>query len=66
MHDFCVPFDDNLTQRESGIMKLPYKISGQASCVFLAIILSPCKSKGSIRLSGLPHVFLCSPLLRRS
>src|SRR5207249_9001112 len=27
MHDFCVPFDDNLTQRDIGIMKLLQKIS---------------------------------------
>ena len=58
MHDFCVPFDDNLTQREIGIIKLPQKISGQVSFVFLAVLISPMQKQGIDRAFRLPSCFL--------
>jgi hypothetical protein len=66
MHELYVPFDDTLTQRASGSMKLPQKIAGQPSFVFLSVLISPCKNQGSIGLCVFRDVFLRSPLLRRS
>ncbi|MBZ5686386.1 MAG: hypothetical protein LAP86_15250 [Acidobacteriia bacterium] len=58
MPDFCVPFDDNLTQRAIGIMKLPQKISSQPSFVFLAVLISPMQKHGIHRAFRLTSCFL--------
>ena len=69
MHDFAVPFDNNLAERDLRMMKVQQKVSGcfrtpagaEAFCRIRSDI-STMKKQGHHALAVLKSVFLGSPL----
>lgn len=70
MHQFIVPFDNNLAERDLRMMKVQQKISGgfrtcDGATIFcrLRSYLSTLQKQGVHLLTALRHVFLGAPLL---
>ena len=70
MHQFIVPFDNNLAEQDIRMMKVRQKISGgfrtpEGAAIFcrLRSYLSTMRKQGVHLLTALQHVFLGSPLL---
>jgi transposase len=70
MHQFIVPFDNNLAEQDIRMMKVQQKLSGgfrtpEGACIFcrLRSYLSTMRKQGGHLLTVLHHVFLGSPLL---
>lgn len=70
MHQFIVPFDNNLAEQDIRMMKVQQKISGgfrtpEGATIFcrLRSYLSTMRKQGIHLLTALQHVFLGSPLL---
>ncbi len=70
MHQFIVPFDNNLAEQDIRMMKVQQKISGcfrtpGGATIFcrLRSYLSTMRKQGVHLLTALQHVFLGSPLL---
>jgi len=70
MHDFAVPFDNNLSERDPGMMKLRQKISGtfrsfDALMDFCRIrgYVSTARKNGLNALEALRRVFLGDPFV---
>lgn len=70
MHQFIVPFDNNLAEQDLRMMKVQQKISGgfrtpEGATIFcrLRSYLSTMRKQGVHLLTALHHVFLGSPLL---
>ena len=70
MHQFIVPFDNNLAEQDIRMMKIQQKIAGcfrtpEGATIFcrLRSYLSTLRKQGVHLLTALHHVFLGSPLL---
>jgi len=70
LHQFEVPFDNNLAEQDLRMMKVQQKISGsfrtvKGATVFcrLRSYLSTLRKQGVHLLTALHHIFLGSPLL---
>lgn len=70
MHQFIVPFDNNLAEQDIRMMKVQQKIAGgfrtpEGATIFcrLRSYLSTMRKQGLHLLTALQHVFLGSPLL---
>ncbi len=70
MHQFIVPFDNNLAEQDIRMMKIQQKIAGcfrtpEGATIFcrLRSYLSTMRKQGVHLLTALHHVFLGSPLL---